>query len=101
MHWDIMQLFRKQSQMLSSSLWRNKSLHNTRLDQNQTECECGYVCASALQRLEGRFATSTHKLGHSDVQVTLVTEAGLKQWIHSSQLCAQTTRLRSLCVYQQ
>lgn len=101
MHWDIMQLFRKQSQMLSSSLWRNKSLRNTRLDQNQTECECGYVCASALQRLEGRFATSTHELGHNDVQVTLVTEAGLKQWIHSSQLCAQTTRLRSSCVYQQ
>lgn len=81
-----MQLFRKQSQMLSSSLGRNKSLQTIILDlanysrNASVGTQAWVACASAVRRLEDRFATSTHahELGHSSVQVTLVTEEGLK-----------------------
>lgn len=81
-----MQLFRKQWQMLSSSLERHKSLQTVIPDlancgMNVSVGTQAWVArASAVRRLEDRFATSTRarELGHSNIQVTLVTEARLK-----------------------
>lgn len=72
--------------MLSSSLGKNKSLQTVIPDLANCSINVSVgtsawaMCASAVRKMEDRFATSTHahELGHSNTEVTLVTEARLK-----------------------
>lgn len=104
MHWDIMQLFRKQSQILSSSLRKTKSLHNTRLDQNKPECECGSVskgCVCLCSAEAWRQVCHQHTRAGTQWCTSNLGDRGRQHW--SSGITAPSSVLRPpasvLCVF--